>query len=29
MGIEQGQGDRLLLLCSLPERERTLSAQAA
>jgi len=29
MGIEQGQGDRLLLLCSLPGRERALSAQAA
>lgn len=29
MGIEQGQGDRLLLLCSVPDRERGLSAQAA
>jgi len=29
MGIEQAQGDRLLLLCSVPGRERVLSAQAA
>jgi len=29
MGIEQAQGDRLLLLCSVPGRGRVLSAQAA
>jgi hypothetical protein len=29
MGIEQSAGDRLLLLCSVPGRERELSAQAA
>ena len=29
MGIEQSAGDRLLLLCSVPGRERVLSAQAA
>jgi len=29
MGIEQSTGDRLLLLCSVPGRERLLTAQAA
>lgn len=29
MGIEQAQGDRLLLLCSVPGRERMLSAAQA
>jgi len=29
MGIEQAAGDRLLLLCSVPSRERVLDAQAA
>lgn len=29
LGIEQAAGDRLLLLCSVPSRERALDAQAA
>jgi hypothetical protein len=29
MGIEQAEGDRLLLLCTVPGRERVLSVQAA
>ena len=29
LGIEQAAGDRLLLLCAVPGRERVLSAQAA
>ena len=29
MGIEQSTGDRLLLLCTVPGRERVLTAQAA
>ena len=29
LGIEQAEGDRLLLLCKVPGRERLADAQAA
>jgi hypothetical protein len=29
LGVEQAKGERLLLLCSVPTRERGVTAQAA